>query len=109
MPKSKKFQNSAVKSRRTAAATTGNARSRKAKKPNGSTAPSQKVHGISKLAALISMMQAPNGATIEALVTATGWQSHSVRGAIAGTIKKKLKLAVSSEKIDGVRTYRIAH
>ncbi|MCH7795801.1 MAG: DUF3489 domain-containing protein, partial [Proteobacteria bacterium] len=48
------------------------------------------------------------GATIEAIVAATGWQPHSVRGAISGTLKKKLGLMVTSEKPgDGPRRYRI--
>ena len=41
-------------------------------------------------------------------MSATGWQAHSVRGAISGAIKKRLGLKVTSEKSDGVRTYRIA-
>jgi hypothetical protein len=60
-----------------------------------------------KLATVISMLRHPKGATIEAMCKATGWQSHSVRGALAGTIKKKLGLNVLSEKGDGMRFYRI--
>jgi len=41
------------------------------------------------------------------LVKETGWQKHSVRGFLAGTVRKKLKLPLLSEKIDGVRNYRI--
>jgi len=41
------------------------------------------------------------------LVKETGWQKHSVRGFLAGTVRKKLKLPLVSEKIDGVRNYRI--
>jgi hypothetical protein len=41
------------------------------------------------------------------MMAATGWQAHSVRGAIAGAIKKKLKLDVASEKAEGGRVYRI--
>jgi len=46
-------------------------------------------------------MQRRDGATIDELVKLTGWQAHSVRGAISGTLKKKLGLAVTSEKIEG--------
>ena len=60
-----------------------------------------------KLAAVVSMLQRPKGATTEAMMSATGWQAHSVRGAIAGAIKKKLGHTVVSEKVDGARTYRI--
>ena len=47
------------------------------------------------------MLRAPDGATIDEIVAATGWQPHTVRGAIAGALKKKLGLEVSSEKVDG--------
>ncbi len=61
-----------------------------------------------KQAALIAMLRAPDGATIEEITTATGWQSHTVRGAIAGALKKKLGLDVTSEKVEGRgRVYRI--
>jgi Protein of unknown function (DUF3489) len=60
-----------------------------------------------KLATVISMLQDSHGATIDALSKATGWQPHSIRGALAGAIGKKLGLKVVSEKVDGVRTYRI--
>jgi len=53
-----------------------------------------------KQATLISMLRAPDGATIEEIMTATGWQSHTVRGAMAGALKKKLGLEVSSERDD---------
>ena len=50
----------------------------------------------------------PEGATIEEIMAATGWQSHTVRGAMAGALKKKLGLEVSSEKVEGRgRVYRL--
>jgi len=62
-----------------------------------------------KLARVIAMLKQPDGATIDAIADATGWQRHSVRGAIAGTIKKKLGLTVKSERRDdGRRVYSIA-
>lgn len=54
-----------------------------------------------KQAILIAMLRAPEGATVEEIMTATGWQSHTVRGAMAGALKKKLGLDVTSEKIEG--------
>jgi len=54
-----------------------------------------------KQATLIAMLRAPEGATIEEIMAATGWQSHTVRGAMAGALKKKLGLEVTSEKVEG--------
>ncbi len=62
-----------------------------------------------KQALLIDLLKRKTGATIDEIIEATGWQAHSVRGAISGALKKKLGLAVSSEKTDGRgRVYRIA-
>ncbi len=61
----------------------------------------------SKLALLVDLLKRPEGATIEQMTKATGWQPHSVRGAISGGIKKGLGHSVVSEKADGVRVYRI--
>jgi hypothetical protein len=61
-----------------------------------------------KQAKLIKMLRAGGGATIEEITAATGWQSHTVRGAMAGAIKKKLGLEVTSEKVVGRgRVYRL--
>lgn len=60
-----------------------------------------------KIATLVAMLRTAEGATVEAMMTATGWQAHSVRGAMSGAVKKALGLNVASEKIDGVRVYRI--
>jgi hypothetical protein len=53
-------------------------------------------------------MRKPHGASVDALMAETGWQAHSVRGAIAGTIKKKLGFSVTAVTEGGVRIYRIA-
>lgn len=55
-----------------------------------------------KQATLIAMLRAPDGATIEEIMAATGWLAHTARGAISGALKKKLGLAVNSAK-DEVR------
>ncbi|MCA3601727.1 MAG: DUF3489 domain-containing protein [Methylobacterium sp.] len=60
-----------------------------------------------KLATIISLLQTPDGATIDALCAATGWQSHSVRGAIAGSLKRKGHVVTSLKPGDGPRRYRI--
>lgn len=62
----------------------------------------------SKIDTVITLLRAKGGASIEQVIKATGWQAHSVRGAISGHLKKKLGLNVLSEKIDGTRLYRIA-
>lgn len=59
-----------------------------------------------KLDLLTSLLRGPNGASIAELTEATGWQSHSVRGAMSGALKRK-GLAVTSEVTVGVRRYRI--
>jgi hypothetical protein len=63
----------------------------------------------SKQARLIEMLRRPEGATIEEIVKALTWQSHTIRGAMFGALKKKLGLKVESEKIDDRgRVYRVA-
>lgn len=62
-----------------------------------------------KLNALIAALRRPDGATIAELMQATGWQAHSVRGAMSGNLKKKMNLAVVSEVLENRgRVYRIA-
>lgn len=62
-----------------------------------------------KLALLIDLLRQKNGASIDEIIDAIGWQPHSVRGAISGTLKKKLELTVESAVIkDRGRVYRIA-
>ncbi len=76
-------------------------------KPKGRTSPPA-VRPGTKQALLIDLLKRKKGATIEEIVEATGWQAHSVRGAISGALKKKLGLAVTSEKVRARgRVYRI--
>ena len=60
---------------------------------------------VSKQSRVVAMLQSPAGVTITAMMKATGWQQHSVRGFLAGVVRKKLKLKLSSEKVDGTRVY----
>lgn len=72
------------------------------------TAPVQRRKGT-KQETLIEMLRAEGGATIDAIITATGWQAHTVRGAMSGALKKKLGLTITSEKVEGRgRAYMIA-
>ena len=56
---------------------------------------------------MIAMLQRPEGATVDELVRATGWQRHTVRGLFSGTLKKKLGLALASAKEERGQVYRI--
>jgi hypothetical protein len=60
-----------------------------------------------KLGILLTLLQREEGATIFDMAEATGWQFHSVRGAMAGSIKKKLGLTITSAKPGNERIYRI--
>jgi hypothetical protein len=79
----------------------------KAAKKTPAGKPPQKNTSGSKQDSVVVMLRRPEGATLDSLVKATGWQPHSVRGFLAGTIRKKLKLQLISEKVEGVRTYRL--
>jgi hypothetical protein len=61
----------------------------------------------SKQSRVIAMLQSPAGATIAAMMKATGWQLHSVRGFLAGVVRKRLKLKLNSKTIAGTRVYQI--
>jgi hypothetical protein len=77
--------------------------------PDAPSEPAQrKPREGTKQATLIAMLRADGGATVDEIAAATGWQRHTVRGAMAGALKKKLGLTIVSEKIeDRGRCYRI--
>src|SRR5271169_7204457 len=60
-----------------------------------------------KHARILAMLRTPAGATIAAIMTATQWQQHSVRGFLAGVVRKRLGLNLVSESTDKGRVYRI--
>jgi len=60
-----------------------------------------------KQSTAIEMLRSPNGANIDALMNATGWQKHSVRGFLAGVVRKRLKLNLDSTIVEGIRVYRV--
>ena len=64
--------------------------------------------GNRKQALLVSLLQREHGATLHEMAEATGWQHHSVHGAMSGALKKKLQLQITATKEERGRVYRIA-
>ena len=91
----------------------GNTPSRRAprrKSKAGDKAPKQparRTRTVSKQAGVIEMLRRRQGASVAAIMKATGWQPHSVRGFLAGVVRKKLGLSLVSEKSGDQRLYRI--
>jgi Protein of unknown function (DUF3489) len=63
--------------------------------------------GATKHARVLAMLRSKGGTTIAAIVRTTGWQPHSVRGFLAGVVKRKLRLNLASEKTKLGRVYRV--
>jgi hypothetical protein len=83
---------------------------RKTAKPSPrkrSASPRPTAGSDTKHARIVEMLRKPAGATIAAIMAATDWQRHSVRGFLAGVVRKKLGLNVVSEQTDKGRVYRI--
>ena len=70
--------------------------------------PQPDVNRSSKQDGVIAMLRRPEGATVDEVASATGWQRHTVRGVFSGTLKKKLRLTIASAKEERGRVYRIA-
>jgi hypothetical protein len=86
---------------------------RRTTKPNASPKdvarpPAADAARITKLDQIIALLRQDGGAALAEMMTATGWQAHSVRGALAAGVKKKTGSAVVSEKLERVRRYRFA-
>ena len=76
--------------------------------PDPDPEPQSDAKRTSKKQAVIAMLQRPEGATVDEVASATGWQRHTVRGLFSGTLKKKLGITLASAKEERGRVYRIA-
>ena len=85
--------------------TTAPKRPRRMAREPQSSVPAPVVKASSRLDQLQQLLLRDAGASIAEMVEATGWQQHSVRGAMAGALKKR-GLVITSEKVEGVRRYR---
>ena len=80
-------------------------RARKPAKPRNIVSGSTR--GGTKQEAVLALLKQPQGTTIAAIMKATGWQQHSVRGFFAGVVRNRLGLTLTSQKPDGERIYRL--
>jgi len=80
----------------------------KTSQPTAFEAKGKNANPGSKQSRVITMLQSPAGSTIAAMMQATGWQQHSVRGFLAGVVRKRLKLKLESKKVGDSRVYQIA-
>jgi hypothetical protein len=76
--------------------------------PDPDPQPQSDAKRTSKKRAVIAMLQRPEGATVDEVASATGWQRHTVRGLFSGTLKKKLGITLASAHEERGRVYRIA-
>ena len=93
---------------RTTASSAASVPSSNPARPAAENLKTKKAEPSSKQSRVIAMLQSSSGTTIAAMMEVTGWQQHSVRGFLAGVVRKRLKLKLGSKKVDGQRVYQIA-
>ena len=81
---------------------------KKSKSTKPSKKPLVKLHGLTKSAQIIVLLSRADGASIREMMKTTGWQSHSVRGFMAGSLKKQAKTVMSNVDGSGERRYKLA-
>ncbi len=74
---------------------------------NASTAAGAELRPGTKGAAVVELLRRKEGASVSDMMAASGWQNHSVRGFLSGTVRKRCRLNLTSETIGGIRRYRI--
>ena len=79
----------------------------KPRRRSAPASPKTATRPVTKHARVVTMLRSPVGATIASIMSATDWQQHSVRGFLAGVVRKKLGLNLVSEQTDRGRVYRI--
>ena len=84
-----------------------NSKKHAAKKTAGRQSKSVPGKGTTKKAAALALLNQKNGTTLAELMAATGWQAHSVRGFLSGTVRKRMGLALHSNPTDAGRVYSI--
>ena len=97
--------NASKKRSRTAAKSKSRSNTRKSDK----TREQKPLRSGTKQFKAVELLRAPAGASIDALMKATGWQQHSVRGFLAGVVRKRLNLNLVSALDGGIRVYRITN
>jgi hypothetical protein len=93
--------------KRSAAASAPRSRKRPSSLMSGHKDSQRDTRAGTKQSTAIGMLRSPNGTTIDALMKATGWQQHSIRGFLAGVVRNRLKLNLISTIVEGRRVYRV--